>query len=251
MRRRHLLILGGTREALALARATWETFRVTTSLAGTTSHPTPPPGALRIGGFGGTEGLTRYLRDEFVDLLVDATHPYAARMSRQAREACALAQVPRVQLYRPGWTRSADETWIDAETWSDAAARLPRLGRRVFLTIGRQNLAAFARCTDCWFLLRLLEAPDPPLTFPNHHLLIGPPAARIADEMALMRTHRIDLLVSRDSGGAAAAKIGAARHLDLPILTVRRPPPEPGPRVETVAEALQWLGLGTELPQKR
>ncbi|CCQ75567.1 cobalt-precorrin-6A reductase [Magnetospira sp. QH-2] len=244
MRRRHLLIVGGTGEARILARIAADAFRVTTSLAGATDDPALPSGEVRKGGFGGTEGLIRYLDESFIDLVVDATHPYAARISKQVREACIAAGIPRLQLYRPGWERLDSDHWIDVETWAQAADLLPQTGRRPFLTIGRKNLADFASVTGCQFLVRLLTEPVAPLSLPEYDLIIGPPALRASAEIALMKTHHVDLLISKNSGGdAAMAKIIAARELDLPILTLRRPDPQPGPKSSSVEETLKWLGL--------
>ncbi len=244
MRRPRLLILGGTAEARELARRTAESFEVITTLAGVLDRPARIPGVVLNNRFDGIDDLTWFLRDLFIDLVVDATHPYAATISAHARAACAAARVPRLQIVRPAWARGPGERWIEAATWEDAAERLPVLGRRAFLTVGARNLQAFAGRADCWFLVRLPRVPDSALPLPAHELITGLPPFRPADEIALMRTRRIGVLVTRNSGGASGhGKIEAARVLDLPILYVRRPDPEPGEVADSAEAALRWLGV--------
>lgn len=243
---RRLLILGGTGEAAALARAAVERFGdrldITTSLAGRTSAPAALAGHVRIGGFGGVEGLTEYLRDQGIDLLIDATHPFAATMSAHARLAAETAGIARLTLARPAWPRHPLDRWVEVAGMAAAAAALPRLGRRAFVTVGTNEIAAFAGLPQVWMLVRLVESPRAPLPLAQHELVIDKGPFTIAGEAALMESRGIDVLVTKASGGAAtAAKIEAARARDLPVLMVRRPPPEPGARAWTVDETLAWI----------
>jgi precorrin-6A/cobalt-precorrin-6A reductase len=237
-----LLILGGTAEAVELARACVARpgLEVISSLAGRTRTPGLPPGEVRIGGFGGAAGLARFLADRRIDRVIDATHPFAAQIGAHAEQACRKARVPRVRLLRPPWTRQPGDNWIDVADLAEAAQRLPELGRRVFLTVGHQDLGAFAR-VDLWFLVRTIE---PPGVLPLRHgqWLAGRGPFAVEDELALLRAHAIDVLVTKASGGAATyAKLAAARQLGLPVVMIRRPPPPPGPVVDCVEAALAWL----------
>ena len=239
-----ILILGGTAEASGLARALAGDARVaaTTSLAGRTRAPAAVPGAVRVGGFGGPEALADYLKREGIDLVVDATHPFAARISRNAARACNLAKVPRLLLARPAWTPQAGDTWVPIPDTEAAAAALPDLGRRVFLAIGRQELAAFAGLTGFWFLVRLVEEPETPPPLAAYHLVLGRGPFAIEREIDLLREHRIDVVVSKNSGGAgAAAKIAAARALKLPVVMIERPPAPDSETAESVAAARAWI----------
>jgi precorrin-6A/cobalt-precorrin-6A reductase len=243
---RRLLILGGTGEAAALARTAVERFRdrldVATSLAGRTSAPAALTGRVRIGGFGGVEGLAAYLRDRRIDLLIDATHPFAAVMSAHARLAAEAAGIERLTLARPAWPRHPRDRWVEVADMAAAAAALPRLGRRAFITVGANEIAAFAGLAQVWMLVRLVEPPQVPLPLARHQLMTDKGPFTVTGETALMENHGIDVLVTKASGGAAtAAKIEAARARDLPVLMVRRPPPEPGVRVDSVGEALDWI----------
>ena len=239
-----VLILGGTAEAAALARALAEEARVavTTSLAGRTRAPAELPGAVRRGGFGGARALADYLRTRAVDIVVDATHPFAARISRNAAQACAAAGVPRLVLTRPPWTAREGDRWTPVPDAQAAAAALPRLGARVFLTIGRQELAAFAALNDIWFLVRLVEPPEDPIPLEDFRLVLGLGPFSLAQETALLREHAVEALVSKNSGGPSTyAKIEAARVLGLPVVMVARPAPPAGETVESVAAALAWI----------
>jgi precorrin-6A/cobalt-precorrin-6A reductase len=241
-RRPKVLILGGTAEALelAVACAAQAGFAVISSLAGRTRLPALPPGDVRIGGFGGVEGFSRFLVERGIDRVIDATHPFAAQMSAHAEQACRTAGVSRVRLLRPPWVPVPSDLWIEVADLVEAAQRLPSLGRRAFLTIGRRELEAFA-ALDLWFLVRTIEPPGV-LPLRQGHWLAGRGPFAVEDELALLRTHAIDLLVTKASGGGATyAKLVATRRLGLPVLMVRRPPPPPGPVVGSVAAALAWL----------
>ncbi|MFV0132525.1 cobalt-precorrin-6A reductase [Streptomyces sp. HMX87] len=244
----HVLILGGTTEARRLAAelAARPGVRVTTSLAGRVSRPGALEGDVRIGGFGGAEGLADWLREQRVDALVDATHPFAASITANAARAAAATGVPAVVLRRPGWRAGPGDHWHPVPSLAAAADLLPPLGRRVLLTTGRLGLAAFAHLAELHFVARSVEPPDPPLP-PDTHVVLARGPFTPADETTLLRAHRIDVLVTKDSGGAAtAAKLTAARDLSLPVVIVRRPPLPEGVRaVPDVPAVLGHLGLGT------
>ncbi|WKE68552.1 cobalt-precorrin-6A reductase [Streptomyces sp. WP-1] len=248
--RRHVLVLGGTTEARSLAAALAAHpagLRVTTSLAGRTARPEAPAGEIRTGGFGGAEGLAEWLRAHRVDALVDATHPFAASITANAARATAATGVPMVVLRRPGWGPVPGDRWYDVPSLAAAAEALPGLGDRVFLTTGRLGLAAFAHLAEQHFLVRSVERPDPPLP-PHTEILLARGPFTVADERELLRAHRVDVLVTKDSGGeATAAKLTAARELGLPVVVVRRPPlPDGVTAVPDVAGVLGRLGLGSE-----
>ncbi|MEV6829413.1 cobalt-precorrin-6A reductase [Amycolatopsis sp. NPDC051102] len=235
-----ILILGGTGEARQLAEALTEReVRVVSSLAGRVARPRLPVGEVRVGGFGGPEGLARYLREHGITAVVDATHPFAERIGTNAAKAAELTRTPLLRLARPGWQAGPQDDWYWADDLADAARKLPDLGKRVFLTSGRQGLPAFAHLDDLWFLIRCVDPPEPPL--PRHHeLLLARGPYEVAAERELLG--RVDVLVTKDSGGAqTSAKLTAARELGRPVLLIRRPE-RPGTEIaETVPEAVEWV----------
>lgn len=238
------MILGGTAEAVELARraAANPKIEVVSSLAGRTSRPRRPAGGLRVGGFGGVDGLLDYLHQGAIDLLVDATHPYAAVISHNADQACRRAGIERLSLVRPAWRAEPNDRWIEVPDAAAAAARLPDLGHRAFLTLGRRDLEVFASRAGIWFLVRLIEV-RPPTGFADATFIQDRGPFTRQAELALMREHRIDCLVSKNSGGEAThGKILAARELSLPVLMIARPPPPGGAQVASVMEAQDWLG---------
>ncbi|MEV7424736.1 cobalt-precorrin-6A reductase [Streptomyces sp. NPDC091212] len=241
----HLLILGGTTESRRLAEALHgrTRFRVTTSLAGRVARPVPPPGDVRVGGFGGADGLARWLREHRVDALIDATHPFAATISHNAALAAASTRVPLLALRRPSWEPVAGDDWRTVGSLDEAAEALRGLGaRRVFLTTGRMGLAAFAHLDGPWFLVRSVDAPEPPCPARTEVLLDRGPFT-LDGEREILRRHRIDAVVTKDSGGAATApKLTAAREAGVPVVVVRRPPVPEGVAVaETVEDAVEWV----------
>ncbi|MGW6912393.1 cobalt-precorrin-6A reductase [Kitasatospora sp. NPDC054939] len=243
---RRVLVLGGTTEARALAALLADApgLRVTSSLAGRVAEPRLPAGEVRIGGFGGPDGLADWLRAERIDALVDATHPFAGVMSQNAALAAATTGVPLLALRRPGWQPVDGDTWHPVDSLAAAADALPGLGRRIFLTTGRQGLGAFAHLDGLHFLARSVDPPAPPMPAATEVLLDRGPFT-LDGERAVLRAHRIDVLVTKDSGGAATApKLTAARELGLPVVIVRRPDPPAGvPVVGTATEAAHWLGV--------
>lgn len=245
-RRPRVLILGGTTEARELATLAAQRWGarvdVITSLAGRTTTPVEVAGTARRGGFGGAAGLADYIRRENVDVLVDATHPFAAQISRHAAEAAAAAKVAHLVLTRPPWRPTPADCWIDVADAAQGAARIPALGRRVWLTVGSADLDAFAALTGAWFLIRRVEPPSTPLPLRDYELVLGRGPFTLENERALLATHRIDALVCRASGGdATRAKLHAAREACLPVVMIRRPPAPDAPTVSTAHEALGWL----------
>jgi precorrin-6A/cobalt-precorrin-6A reductase len=242
-----LLILGGTGEAADLAAAALARFgeavAVTTSLAGRTTQPKRPAGAVRRGGFGGVAALAAYLAAARVTAVIDATHPFAAQISGQALAACEAAGVKRLRLDRPAWPHHPEDRWIEVDDARAAAAALPALGRRAFLTIGHRGLDAFATLSGIHFLVRLVEAPRRSLPLASAEVLLARGPFTLAEERLILERHGIDMLVTKASGGeATAAKIEAARERRLPVVMLRRPPPPRGPRVTSIPAALDWLG---------
>ena len=240
----HVLILGGTTEARRLAELLHTTpgVRLTSSLAGRVASPRLPPGEVRVGGFGGAEGLAAWLREHGVDAFIDATHPFAGTMSFHAAQAAATTHVPLLALRRPGWVPGPDDDWRDAGSLTEAARLLPTLGRRVFLTTGRMGLAAFAALDDLWFLVRSVDPPEAPYPARTEVLLDRGPFS-LDGERELLRRHRVDVVVTKDSGGAATApKLTAAREAGLPVVVVRRPPvPEDVAVVADPEAAARWV----------
>ncbi|MFI8230272.1 cobalt-precorrin-6A reductase [Streptomyces sp. NPDC085900] len=242
----HVLILGGTAEAreLAAALATRPGLRVTTSLAGRVTRPGALAGDVRVGGFGGAEGLADWLREQRVDALVDATHPFAEEITANAAHAAGATGVRAVVLRRPGWRPGPEDRWHTVASLSEAVDLLPRFGPRVFLTTGRMGLARFAHLADRHFVVRSVDPPEPPMP-PHTEVLLARGPFTVTDELTLLREYLIDVLVTKDSGGqATAAKLTAARRLRLPVVMVARPPLPEGVSVATdVAQVLEWLRL--------
>ncbi|MFY1679573.1 MULTISPECIES: cobalt-precorrin-6A reductase [unclassified Streptomyces] len=242
----HVLVLGGTTEARVLVAdlAGRAGVRVTTSLAGRVGRPGPLAGEVRTGGFGGPEGLAAWLRAHRVTALVDATHPFAQAITAHAVRAAESAAVPLVVVRRPGWCPVPGDRWHPVESLAEAAELLPDLGRRVLLTVGRTGIGAFAHLRDVDFVARCVEPPKPPLP-PRVHIVLDRGPFTVEEETALLRAHRVETLVAKDSGGSAtSAKLAAARDLALPVVVVRRPPlPEGVWAVTDVPGVLDRLGL--------
>lgn len=235
-----VLLLGGTAEGRALAEALHPGVDVISSLAGRVPDPALPVGSVRIGGFGGIHGLQSWLRQENIDAVVDATHPFAATMTAHAAEACSQAKIPHLVLARPAWDPGpAKVVPSDAEA---AKAVENHCYKRVFLTTGRSGTKAF-QDSDAWFLIRAVTEPDVD-SLPRHHqLLLSRGPYRYDDEVAIMRDHRIDALVTKNSGGdMTRAKLDAAAALHIPVVMVQRPPlPDGVHKVDTVGEAAEWV----------
>ncbi|MGV2979023.1 cobalt-precorrin-6A reductase [Camelimonas sp. ID_303_24] len=247
----HVLILGGAADARALMRAlqakTDLPLNVTLSLAGRTRNPLPPqagPIAVnqRVGGFGGVAGLAAFIREQRVACIVNATHPFAARMAANAVEAAALTGTPLLRLVRPAWTPEPGDNWRQVASIEAAVTALGEASCRVFLTIGRQNLAAFMAAPQHVYLARTIEAADAGVQFPHVAWLQARGPFSLDDERQLLIAHRIDVLVTKNSGGDdAAAKLAAARMLGVPVVMIDRPPSPGGAATQSAAEAVAWL----------
>jgi len=238
-----VLVLGGTSEARELAAGLVERdVPVVSSLAGRVSRPRLPAGEVRIGGFGGPDGLSAWLVEREIAAVVDATHPFAQRISASAASACARAGVPLLRLERPGWSERPEDRWHWVDALDHAAEMIPRLGRRVFLTTGRQGLEAFAHVDEAWFLIRCVDPPEGPL-LARHELLLDRGPYTLAGERELIDRHEIEVLVTKDSGGEhTVAKLDAARERGLPVIVVRRPERLAGVQtVASVERALAWV----------
>ena len=242
---RRVLVLGGTTEASALVRGLagqGSALDVTLSLAGRTVRPKPQPVRMRIGGFGGVDGLARWMIEHGIDRVVDATHPFAAQISRNAAEACDRTGTPLLAVRRPPWKAVDGDCWTEVATVEAAVAALGAAPRRVLVTIGRQELGAFAQAPQHRYHVRSIEPVDDILSLPHLTAIAwrGPYAE--ADELALMQEAGIEVLVTKNSGGSGTyAKIAAARTLGLPVVIVRQPDK---PDVAAVADAdgaLAWL----------
>jgi precorrin-6A/cobalt-precorrin-6A reductase len=243
-----ILVLGGTGEARELAAALHEHgLPVTTSLAGRVTRPRLPPGEVRIGGFGGPDRLADWLRAHNVSRVIDATHPFAERISASARTACTAAGVPLLRLERPGFSERPGDRWHWVEDLESAAVQVAEGGERVLLTTGRQGLEAFA-ALDAWFLIRCVEEPGAPLPA-RHEIVLDRGPYTLEGELALLDRHRIDMLVTKDSGGSyTAAKLDAARARGLAVIVVRRPGRPAAQRVSTVEQALAWASTDAAQP---
>jgi precorrin-6A/cobalt-precorrin-6A reductase len=239
-----ILILGGTTEARQLAErlAGRPAFATTVSLAGRTAEIVDQSVPTRVGGFGGAAGLVAYLRNERIDALVDATHPYAAVISRNAVEAVRETGTPLLALRRPAWTSVAGDNWVDVDDMDEAVGALGEAPMRVFLALGRKEIGAFERTPQHFYLVRSVDPIEPPPELPQAAYVVARgPFDETADRV-LMEAHAINVVVCRNSGGAAAyGKIAAARALRLWVIMVKRPPLPDAEAVETVADAVAWL----------
>ncbi len=241
---KRLLILGGTGDAVKLADRAMSLpgVAVITSLAGRTSTPKSLVGDVRMGGFGGEAGLIAYLQTERIDLIIDATHPFAAQISQNVAGAATKAGIPRLMLIRSEWARLPDDNWIQVESVEAAVLAIPAGAERIFVTIGRQQLAPFASLTDKWCLMRSIDPPDLSIPLPPGKLLLDRGPFSLATERELLSEYRIQAIVSKNSGGDDTyAKIIAARELGLPVIMVQRPIVPDGDRVRDVAGAIEWL----------
>lgn len=240
----NLLILGGTTEARQLGTALAQRgIQGTLSLAGRVERPLRQPLPQRIGGFGGVDGLRDYLRREAITHVIDATHPFAARMSHNAVTACKAEAIPLLALTRAPWDAQPGDRWQHVPDIAAAVAALDTAPRRVMLAIGRQHLADFAPVPQHSYLLRLVDPPQAPLPLPQTHVIVDRGPFTEAADRALMEQHRIKLVVSKNAGGSGAyAKLQAARALDLPVIMIDRPKLPSRAEVHDVAGVLRWLG---------
>ena len=239
-----ILILGGTTEARILGErlAKRGGLEVMLSLAGRTASPVPHAVPIRVGGFGGAAGLADYLAEKGIDVMIDATHPYATVISASATAAARKTGVRFVALRRPPWTAVAGDRWIEVNDTSAAVSAIGAESRCVFVALGRNELAPFSGAPQHRYLVRSVDPVVPRLSLPTVAYVTARGPFSEADDSALMMAHGIDVVIAKNSGGAAAyGKIAAARALGIEVILVRRPPPPSEPAVESVDEALAWL----------
>jgi precorrin-6A/cobalt-precorrin-6A reductase len=249
-----ILILGGTAEARALAAALAgrADCSVMLSLAGRTAEPAAQPVPVRSGGFGGAAGLAGYLRDQRIDLLIDATHPYAAAISANAAEAAQATGVRLLALRRPPWQQIAGDNWLEVEAVAAAVRALGATPRRVFVALGRSELGAFETAPQHVYLVRSVDRVEPPLAVPQANYLTARGPFSEAADRALLEQHRIDVVVAKNSGGEATyGKIAACRALGLPVIMLRRPALPEAESVATAGEVLAWLDHALTLSTAR
>ncbi|NVK16455.1 MAG: cobalt-precorrin-6A reductase [Rhodobacteraceae bacterium] len=238
-----ILLLGGTSEASTLAKTlAGADMDAVFSYAGRTARPVSQPLLTRIGGFGGVQGLAAYLRAEGITHVVDATHPFAAQMSTNAVHACEAAGVPLCAFERPAWQAGEGDRWVHTDSIEGAVNALPEAPARVFLAIGKQNLSPFAAKPQHHYLLRLVDEPEAPLPLPHTTVEIARGPFDAAGDTALMQRLGITHVVAKNAGGTgAAAKLTAARSLNLPVIMIGRPQVPERPILGSVAEVMAWL----------
>ncbi len=249
-----ILILGGTTEARGLAErlAARPDLDITLSLAGRTSAPAALPVPVRSGGFGGAAGLADYLVRERIDTLIDATHPYASIISANAAAAAGSAGVPLVALRRPPWPEFDGDRWTPVNSVNAAVEALGKAPRRVFVALGRNELAPFSQAPQHYYLIRSVDPVAPPLPLPHADYITGRGPFSEADDWALLKAHRIEAMVAKNSGGTATyGKIAAARALGLEAIILCRPALPDMPAVATVDEAVAWLDQALTLAAAR
>jgi precorrin-6A/cobalt-precorrin-6A reductase len=240
--RHNVLILGGTTEARSLAAslAGRDDIAATLSLAGRTTAPLTQPVPTRSGGFGGVEGMVEFLRAKRVEVLIDATHPYAARISANAARAAQRTGTPLIAVRRPPWTAVTGDRWTEVADSRAAVRAIGATARRVFLALGRQDLEAFAAAPQHHYLVRSVEPVT--LCVPSACYITARGPFEEAAELDLLRSNAIEVVVAKNSGGAATyGKMAAARALGIPVLLLQRPANPGGESVETVEQALSWL----------
>ena len=245
-----ILILGGTGDAVELAKALTTAYPhalIVTSLAGRTKTPAPIPGKLRIGGFGGATGLATYLHEGAFTAVIDATHPFASMISKNAFEAAQTLNCPLLRLERPAWQEVMADNWIKVPDTKAAAQALNKralnkTAARVLLTTGYKDIADFAGLENLWFLVRLIDPPAVPLPLTHFELLCARGPFMQKEEIALMRDKGIDALVTKNSGGDATyGKISAARRLQIPVVMIERPKSLPSKTVSSGKQVIDWL----------
>ena len=239
-----VLILGGTTEASELARSLAGEPKIAPvlSLAGRTKSPKLPPIPHRVGGFGGIDGLIAYLNENHVAAMIDATHPFAAQMTDHAAAAAEATGVPLIRIDRPAWQPQEGDTWIPVATMAEAAVALGPAPKRVFLTIGRNELGAFRTAPQHHYLTRSVDPPGDDVRPPTCTTIEAVGPFRLDDERKLIADHGIEMLVTKNAGGTAtAAKLTAAREAGIPVVMVERPPLPAIDTVPDAAAALSWL----------
>ena len=218
------------------------------SYAGRVANPRPQPVETRIGGFGGPEGLARWLRDHAISHLIDATHPFAAQMSANAVAAAAQTGIPLLAFEREPWVPQAGDNWRMVPDMDDAVAALDGPARRIFLGLGRLNLQAFTAQPQHFYLLRLVDAPEGALPLPDCEAVVVRGPFSFENDLAMLKQHAIDCVVAKNAGGdAARAKIDAARYLGLEVVMIERPAVPPRPVARNLDAVMRWLGHGADL----
>jgi precorrin-6A/cobalt-precorrin-6A reductase len=246
-----LLILGGTSEASALARRIGDESDVAAilSLAGATTEPAPTPITRRTGGFGGAEGLAAFLAAEHIDAVVDATHPFASRISANVIAACGATHTPLAVFSRPPWTSEPGDRWIEVAAIDDAVSTLGVQPKTIFLTQGRLQLAAFARAPQHRYIVRAIDRPPEVDALPDHKLILARGPFSVPEELTLMKREGIEMLVTKNSGGRATyAKIDAARALEIDVVIVRRPPAPEAKTLHDLDAVLGWIDSHRHTP---
>jgi precorrin-6A/cobalt-precorrin-6A reductase len=236
-----LLLLAGTGDAKRIAQGLQAAgIAAVASLAGATRAPDPLPLPTRIGGFGGPDGFQAYLGQANVSAVLDATHPFAARITARTASICAALGVPYLYYLRPPWVAGPDDNWTEIATEEEAAAHIPA-DATVFLGTGRQTLAQFANLAGRRVICRQIDPPTAPFPFDGGEFLIGRPPFPVARETALFRDLGVDWLVVKNAGGEQSrTKLAAAANLGLPVLMIRRPPPPDAPCIGTIEGAIAW-----------
>jgi precorrin-6A/cobalt-precorrin-6A reductase len=239
-----VLVLGGSAESSELSRllAADGRFEATLSLAGRTANPKAQPVPMRTGGFGGVDGLVAWLKAHAIDATIDATHPFAARISANAVAACRLLGIPLASIDRPKWQQAPGDDWLSVSGAADAAAALGMTPRRVLLTVGRLEIGAFAASPQHHYVARMVDPPGDIALPPDLRLLFARGPFDEASEAALIESEAIDVIVSKNSGGAAAyAKVAVARKRGIPVVMIARPHKPRGETLQNAAAAILWL----------
>jgi precorrin-6A/cobalt-precorrin-6A reductase len=242
-----ILILGGTGDAVKLAAKllTIPDLEIISSLAGRTKKPAALVGQVRIGGFGGVQGLVAYLRANFIDYVIDATHPCAGQITHNAAIATQQAKIPFLMLVRPQWEQVSGDRWIEVATVEAAALAIPESIKRVFITSGRQQLEPFlerSHRSATWYLIRAIDPPE--IILPHSQVILDRGPFSFEAERQLLEQYQIEIIVSKNSGGAATyAKVRAARELQIPIVMVQRPSMPDGEKVSSCEDVLAWLEM--------
>lgn len=238
-----VLLLAGTGDARRIAEKLVELAAVelVASLAGVTRSPLTLPCETRIGGFGGVDGFRTYLIGHGFDAVVDATHPFAQKMTQTAVRVCNRLNMPYLQMLRPEWQAQAGDHWVEINQEQEARDHIAK-GSTVFLATGRQTLPAFENLGDCRLICRQIDPPDQPFPYPNGEFLMGRPPFSVEEEIALFSRLKVQWLVVKNSGGQASrSKLDAARHLEIPVLMIARPAPADGNRVASVGQVVDWV----------